>query len=82
MKRVTGIIVFSLLLVVVTYVGLLAFYFESMPNRGLFGDMFGGLNALFSGVALIGVVYTSFLQKQELELTRKELMRTAEAQEK
>lgn len=56
---------------------------------GQFGDMFGGLNALFSGLAFLGVIYAIFLQREELglqrkelELTREELKRTAEAQEK
>lgn len=63
--------------------------FVDMESRGQFGDMFGGINALFSGIALGGIVYTIFLQKQELglqreelKLTRDELKRTAEAQEK
>ena len=56
--------------------------------RGQFGDMFGSVNALFSGLALAGVVLTLFLQhhelaiqRQELKLTRKQFTRTAEAQE-
>lgn len=60
-----------------------------MQSRSQFGDLFGGVNALFSGLAFIGVVYTIFIQKQELslqreelKLTREELKRTAEAQEK
>ena len=60
-----------------------------MATRGQIGDMFGGINALFSGGALAGVVYAIFLQKKdldlqkkELKLTREELKRTAEAQEK
>ena len=56
--------------------------------RGQFGDSFGAINALFSGLALAGIILAIFLQKQELELqrhelelTRQELARTAEAQE-
>ena len=56
---------------------------------GQFGDMFGGLNTFFSGLAFLGIIYTIFLQREELglqrkelELTREELKRTAEAQEK
>jgi len=50
-------------------------------NRGTFGDMFGGLNAAFSGFAFAGVIITIVMQMKELELTRKELHRTAKAQE-
>jgi hypothetical protein len=43
------------------------------PERGLFGDMFGALNALFSGLAFAGVIYTILLQRTELELQRNEM---------
>lgn len=56
-------------------------------ERGQFGDMFGALNALFSGLALGGVIYALYLQMQELALQREEmaqsrdeLRRTADAQ--
>jgi len=55
---------------------------------GTFGDMFGVVNALFSGLAFGGVIYAIFLQRRELELqrqelewTREELERAANAQE-
>lgn len=58
------------------------------PSRGQFGDVFGAVNALFSGLAFTGLIYTVFLQREELslqrkelELTRQELKRTAQAQE-
>lgn len=41
--------------------------------RGTFGDSFGVVNALFSGLAFAGVIYAILLQKKELELQRKEL---------
>lgn len=42
-------------------------------NRGTFGDMFGSVNALFSGLAFGGVIYAILLQRKELKLQRKEL---------
>jgi len=42
-------------------------------NRGTFGDMFGAVNALFSGLAFGGVIYAILLQRKELELQRNEL---------
>ena len=85
-----------LLLVMWTYFMFVAFLYPEISSRGLFGDMFGGINALFSGLAFFGVIYAIFLQRKELQLqrkelqlqrdelklTRKELSRTAEAQEK
>lgn len=50
-------------------------------DRGTFGDMFGAVNSLFSGLAFATLIYTTFLQRWELRETRKELMRTAAAQE-
>jgi len=43
------------------------------PKRGTFGDMFGAVNALFSGLAFIGVIFAILLQSKELKLQRKEL---------
>ena len=42
-------------------------------NRGQFGDSFGVVNTLFSGLAFAGVICAILLQKKELELQRKEL---------
>lgn len=47
-------------------------------ERGQFGDMFGALNALFSGLAFAGIIYTIRQQKEELELQREELRLTRE----
>ena len=48
--------------------------------RGTFGDMYGTVNTLFSGLALAGIIITIYmqgnelkLQREELEMTRKEL---------
>jgi uncharacterized protein HemX len=61
---------------------------SSWQDRGTLGDMFGAVNALFSGLAFAGVIYAIYLQREELslqrkelELTRRELKRSAEAQE-
>lgn len=62
---------------------------KSKDELEAFSSMFGGLNTLFSGLALAGIILTILLQKNELTLqrqelveTREELRRTAEAQEK
>lgn len=41
--------------------------------QGLFGDMFGASNALFTGLSFVGVIIAILLQRQELKLQRKEL---------
>lgn len=55
-------------------------YFElkDMPSadRGTLGDMFGTVNALFSGLAFAGIIFTILLQRKELGYQRKELKET------
>ena len=41
--------------------------------RGQFGDMFGSVNSLFSGLAFAVLIYTIYLQRKELRLQRIEL---------
>lgn len=51
--------------------------FQKWPeNPGTFGDMFGSINALFSGLAFAGIIYTILLQREELGLQREELTAT------
>ena len=45
-------------------------------NRGTFGDMFGAVNALFTGLAFAGILMTIMLQMKELRLQRLELRDT------
>lgn len=59
--------------------------YHVQPNAGI-GDLFGGVSALFSGLAFAGVVTAVILQgeelqlqRQELKLTREEVKKTADA---
>lgn len=45
----------------------------SEEARGQFGDKFGAVNSLFSGLAFATLIYALFLQMEELRLQRKEL---------
>jgi len=45
-------------------------------ERGTFGDMFGSINALYSGLALAGIIFTILLQRKELQYQREELRET------
>lgn len=47
-------------------------------DRGTFGDKFGAINALFSGLAFAGLIVTLLYQKEELKLQREELAQTRE----
>lgn len=54
----------------------LLLFFGDEASRGTTGDMFGVVNALFSGFAFLGIIYTILLQREELKLQRKELRDT------
>ncbi len=83
---------FLIIIVIIVWIisGLVSwFFFGNWVKSGSFGDTFGAINSLFSGLALAGIIYTIYLQKtelslqrKELEYTREELSRTADAQEK
>lgn len=77
------IVCIQVLVAIGVYLGL-----PDWSSRGQFGDVFGSVNALFSGLAFSGIIYTILLQREELalqrkelELTRQELQRSAAAQE-
>ncbi|MDD2863768.1 MAG: hypothetical protein PHC99_03495 [Methylococcales bacterium] len=48
-------------------------FFNDWQTRGQFGDLFGSVNSLFSGLAFAALIYTIYLQRQELALQRIEL---------
>ncbi|MDH1930486.1 hypothetical protein [Pseudomonas sp. GD03696] len=48
----------------------------SISKAGTFGDSFGALNSLFTGLGFAGLLTTIFLQREDLKLTRAELSET------
>lgn len=52
------------------------YFLNEWKDRGTFGDMFGAVNSLFSGLAFAGLIYTIYLQSKELSLQRDELEQT------
>ena len=48
-------------------------YFGKWNSGGEFGDQFGAVNALFSGLAFAGLIITILLQRRDLRLQRKDL---------
>jgi len=51
-------------------------------DRGIFGDMFGAINAFFTILALGGAIYAVLLQRKELLLQRKEMRYQLEEQKR
>nr|WP_323778395.1 putative phage abortive infection protein [Amylibacter sp.] len=47
-------------------------------DRGTFGDVFGAVNSIFTGMAFIGVVYSIAMQREELAVARSEMKQTKE----
>ena len=77
MKTRKVFILITLLVIIVTVsYGVIVWCFILPGDRGVFGDMFGALTALFSGLAFAGIIFTILLQKEELELQRQELKLT------
>lgn len=52
------------------------YFLQDNSDRGTYGDMFGVVNALFSGLAFGGVIIAILLQRAELKLQRLELQQT------
>ena len=61
---------------VTTIRGAFWYFLIDHPERGTFGDMFGAVNVLFTGLAFAILAYTVWLQRKELEYQRQELRET------
>lgn len=64
-------------------------FLDHWADRGTFGDLFGAVNALFSGLAFAALIYTIVLQREEIKanreeitLNRKELAKSSKLQQK
>ncbi len=74
----------NLLLVIILIIILFVFFGSgyymycnmTSTNRGTFGDMFGAVNALFSGLALFGIIVTLYMQRKDLNLQKEEMKLT------
>lgn len=53
-------------------------FFVAPNTAAEFGDMFGVVNALFSGLAFLGVVVAILLQRLELSLQREDIRKTSD----
>ena len=54
--------------------------FYDLPNTAAgFGSMFGAVNALFSGMALAGIVYTVCMQQREIRTNQEQMAKSIHA---
>lgn len=74
-KLLLILIVVVVCIIIVSWVGI-DYFISCNEERGQFGDKFGSVNALFSGLAFAGLIYTITLQRKELGLQRVELSLT------
>jgi hypothetical protein len=93
-KRIALTLIVGVFVLVIGYALLLLFIMWpigefSVSNAGVFGDSFGILTSLFSGLAFSGMIITILLQRDELRLQRYELIenrrefsKSADAQER
>jgi uncharacterized membrane protein YciS (DUF1049 family) len=61
---------------------LLYVFIPSLERQGQFGDSYGFLNTLFSGLAFAGLICALTYQKHELRLQRQELKRATDQYER
>lgn len=67
---------YVLIVIIVLYflsIFLLYWLFGPWESGSDFGDTLGAINTLFAGLAFGGIIYTIFLQREELVLQRKDL---------
>lgn len=69
-------LVVGILVVVAVYTYIWQCFFVLPTEAGPAGDMFGGLTALFTGLAFAGLIVTMIMQHDELRLQREELSAT------
>jgi len=67
------IIALVILAISVSFPFIVNSYFHDWTKSGAFSDTFGALSAIFSGVAIAGLIITILLQRKELENQRNEL---------
>ena len=78
--RMITLLALGIVILCVLYFAVVWFFIRDWIKPGQFGDTFGALSALFSGLAFGGVIIALHLQRveikhqwKELELTRKEI---------
>ena len=70
------ILALAVFFVVIVYFAISYWLIPNVESRGQFGDSFGAVNALFSGLAFAGLISALYLQRTELQLQRDELRLT------
>lgn len=72
------VVIYAIILIAITY----PISDLSIAKAGTFGDSFGILTCLFSGLSSVGMIVAIFMQHEELGLQREELQKNREEFEK
>lgn len=64
----------------IAYAFILICCLSKWEERSSFGEMFGGINTFFSGLAFAGLLYTILVQQSEIQSQKQELERTLQIQ--
>jgi septal ring factor EnvC (AmiA/AmiB activator) len=74
-KKVNFLIISIIIVLLIWSISGLTIYLisDNWGDRGTIGDMFGAVNALFSGLAFAALLYTLQLQREEIKLNRTEI---------
>ncbi len=76
---------FVFMAIVLIQIAIAYFVIMTLPDwssRGQFGDIFGVVNALFSGLAFAALIYTVILQREDLAIQKEELKKTEKSQKR
>lgn len=89
MKKILIYVIGGIILLWLSSGVLIYTFIDNWNDRGTFGDLFGFINSLFSGLALAGLIFTIYsnrnelkIQREEIEINRKELIKSRKIQEK
>ena len=74
--KITFGAVLAVFLMWLAYAFLIDNFIPSQTDRGLFGDQFGALNTLFSGLAFAIIIVALFLQRKEFSAQLDEIRKT------
>lgn len=79
-----GIISTSFVIIIIWYYSplVIELVFPLWKEKVSFGDIYDSLNALFTGLAFAGLVFTIYLQRKELKLTREEMKKQRQQMER
>jgi hypothetical protein len=72
-KKLLTLLISAVIVIWLATPFLVSMLHAGMPERGQFGDLYGSVNALFSGLAFAGLFYTIYLQTKQIRLQQSEL---------